>query len=88
MKALRCIAGKEEIPCNECAYNTYNKKSGVFDCKKKVARDAIAVINSKSAENVKLRYEIRAERAKKKVKEDFNKTYYSIGYDLIKGDKK
>ena len=29
MKALRCIAEREEIPCSECAYNVYNKKSSL-----------------------------------------------------------
>lgn len=64
MKALRCIAGREEIPCSECAYNAYNKKSSAFNCKKKVAKDALAIINSKGAENVQLRYAIKKERAK------------------------
>lgn len=86
-RALRCIADKEEIPCAECAYNVYNKKGQAgYQCKKKAARDVISLINSKNAENVKLRYALKAERAKKVVKEDFNKTYYGIGYDLIGGN--
>jgi hypothetical protein len=77
-KALECCGVKKS--CIGCPYN------GKAFCQDTLCKDALTLINRKNAENEKVRYALKTERAKKKSKEVVNNIYYNIGFDTIVGD--
>jgi hypothetical protein len=66
--------------CFGCPYRD------VSQCQDKLCKDALTLLNKKDAENEKVRYALKAERAKKTAKVEYNNIYYNIGFDTIVGD--
>lgn len=50
IKALECIASKEDVLCKNCSYNKYR----LMECHRQAAKDALDLINRQKAEILRL----------------------------------